>query len=118
MGECANGRGIVEDKDEVGQFEANLATDTCTAGRNRGGSRPGAIGKAGDNDTGTESTGSNESGLEDCEDGKALEDGRERLVEPQPVYPAIGESYLCACQNLWWNDLIGTKSLLGVHEGG
>jgi hypothetical protein len=50
LGEGLDGRGVVEDEDEVGQLEANLATKTGASGSDGGGSGPGPVGKPGDDE--------------------------------------------------------------------
>lgn len=88
--------GVVEDKDKIGQLEADLTADAGTAGRDSTRSAPGAIGKPSDDKTATEATGADEAGLEDGEDSETLSVGEDRRR----------------------NDLVGTKGLARVDEGG
>lgn len=78
MGEGLDGGRIVEDENEVGELEADLATKACAAGCDGGRGRPGAVGQAGDDEAGTEAGGAEEAGLDNCEDCEALQ--RERAV--------------------------------------
>jgi hypothetical protein len=52
--ERLDGCGVVEDEDEICELETYLATKTPTDGAYGGGSRPAAIGQAGDDQTGAE----------------------------------------------------------------
>lgn len=96
MGESLDGGGVIEDEDEIGKLEADLAADASASGRNSTGSAPGAIGQSGNDETAAEATGSDEAGLENGDDGEALG----------------------ICQNRRWNDLVGSEGLARVDEGG
>lgn len=73
-----------------------MATKTSARSRNGAGSTPRPIWKSGDDQTATKSSGSEEAGFEDSDDGEAL---------------GIGE-------NSRRDNLVGTKRLAGVDEGG
>ena len=79
--------GIVEDEDEIGQLETDLATKTRTSSRDRARCAPRAIRKTCDNEAATESGGAEEAGLDNREDGEAPRRGEDRgrndLVRPE-----------------------------------
>jgi hypothetical protein len=96
LGKRLDSLGVVEDEHKISQLEADLAADAGTTGRDGTRSAPGAIGKPSDDEAATEATGADEAGLENGEDGEALGVGEDRRR----------------------NDLVGTKGLARVDEGG
>ena len=96
LGEGLDGVGIVEDEDEVGQLEADLAAEAGTGGGDGAGRAPAAVGEAGDDQAAAETGGAEEAGLEDGEDGEAL----------------------CAGEDRGRDDLVRTESLAWVDEAG
>lgn len=96
LGKCLDGAGIVEDEDEVGKFETNLATEAGASSGDSTRGAPGAIGEACDNEATAEATRSEEAGLEDGDDGEAL---------------GVGE-------NVGRDDLFGAEGLARADEGG
>ena len=73
--EGLDGAGVVQDEDEVGQLDTDLATETGASRRNGGWGTPAAVGETGDDKAGTETGGAKETGFYHCEDRKALERG-------------------------------------------
>ena len=113
MCEGLNGGGVVEDEDKVCELEADLAAETTADGADGGGGGPGAVVEAGDDDAGAEAAGTEEAGFEDGDDG-------ETLCTWSSVCDCCLErlkcEYLCASEDFWWDDLVGTKGLVGIDE--
>jgi hypothetical protein len=96
LSKCADGRGVVEDEDEVGQLEADLAANASADGPDCRGSRPRAVSETGNDDAGAEAARADKAGLEDGEDGEAL----------------------CVGEDRGRDDLVGAERLAGVDERG
>ena len=94
MGECLHSAGVVENEDEVCEFEADLSTESTSYSSDSGGCRPRSISQSCDYNSTTEATAAQETGFEDCEDCQTF---------------GVGE-------DLWWDDLIGTECLFWVDE--
>ena len=73
MGEGLDCAGVVEDEDEVGELEADLAAEAGAGCGDRGGGGPGTVMEAGDNEAAAETGGAEEAGFDYCEDCEALE---------------------------------------------
>jgi hypothetical protein len=91
-----HGAGIIENEDKVCELEADLSAESTSNGSDSGGRRPGSVSQSCDNDTTTEATTSQETSLEDGENGQAFG----------------------VCENLRWDDFVGTEGLLWVDERG
>lgn len=126
LGECLYGGGVVEDEDEVGQLEANLATEARAAGGDGRGGGPGAVGEAGDDEAGAEAGGAEEAGFDDGEDCKALgkeEDGldfggyvevtRKRKLKDRSPKGYVFEFTLACCRTAGGMTLSGPKDCRG-----
>lgn len=72
LGKGLDSAGVVENKDEIGELEADLATKTSAGGGDSGRGGPGAVVQAGDDKTATEASGTEETGLDYCENCEAL----------------------------------------------
>lgn len=70
--EGPDGGGVVEDKDEVGELEAYLTTEAGASGRDGGWGGPGAVGEAGNDEAGAETSRAEEASFDDGEDCKSL----------------------------------------------
>ena len=67
--EGADGGGVVEDEDEVGDLDADLAAEAAAGGGDGRGRGPGAVGEAGDDEARAEARRAQEAGLDDGDDG-------------------------------------------------
>lgn len=101
LGKCSYGSSIVQDEDEVGELETNLSTEAAANGTDGRGRRPRSIGETSDHDARAESRCAEEAGLEDSEDGEALQcNSRQYLVSPWPVLRRRGGGGLAAWRAL------------------
>lgn len=113
MSKGADSSSVVENEDEVGEFETDLTTKTTTDSTNRGRSGPeagcqqvsmaergkaelpGAVSQTRYNDAGAETGTTEEAGLEDGHNGETFG----------------------ICEDIGRDDLVGTEGLFGVDEG-
>lgn len=70
--EGLDGACVVENEDEVGQLESDLAAEATAGSDNGRGRGPATVRETGDDKAGTEARGAEKAGFEDCKDRKAL----------------------------------------------
>jgi hypothetical protein len=95
---------VVENKDEVGQFEPDLAAEAGAGGGNGARRTPATIGQACDDETTAEACGAEETGFEDSENCKAL--------QKQSFVRRSGKEMPGRAGWMWW------LAHLGVYQNG